>query len=84
MLARTHNQRILGYYDTTPRMRMAKQIHCSMEAAEKAAEDIDSSLPLSWVSKEKCFWHKYIMAYMIIPMNELMLAILQMVQCVLQ
>jgi len=46
MLARTHNQRILGYYDTTPRTRMAKQIHGSMEAAEKAAEDIDGSLPL--------------------------------------
>jgi hypothetical protein len=46
MLARTHDQRILGYYDTTPRTRMAKQIHGSMEAAEKAAEDIDGSLPL--------------------------------------
>jgi hypothetical protein len=46
MLARTHNQRILGYYDTTPRTHMAKQIHCSMEAAEKAVEAIDCSLPL--------------------------------------
>jgi hypothetical protein len=46
MPAHTHNQRILGYYDTTPRTRMAKQIHGSMEAAETAAEDIDCSLPL--------------------------------------
>jgi hypothetical protein len=46
MLAHTHYQRILGYYDTTPRMRMAKPIHVSMEATEKAAEDIDCSLPL--------------------------------------
>jgi hypothetical protein len=42
MPARTH----LGYYDTTPSTCMAKQIHCSMKAAEKAAEDIDCSLPL--------------------------------------
>ncbi len=47
MQARTHYQRILGYYDTTPRTRMAKQIHCSMEVAEKAAKDIDCSLPLN-------------------------------------
>ncbi len=46
MPARTHDQRILGYYDTMPRTRMAKQIHSSMEAAEKAAEDIDCSLQL--------------------------------------
>jgi hypothetical protein len=46
MTAHTHDQRILGYYDTTPRRRMAKQIHFSMDSAEKAAEDIDCSLPL--------------------------------------
>jgi hypothetical protein len=46
MPARTHDQRILGYYDTTQRTRMAKQIHCSMEAAEQAAGDIDGALPL--------------------------------------
>lgn len=46
MPARTHDQRILGYYDTTPRTRMAKQIHGSMEAAERAAEDIDGALPI--------------------------------------
>ena len=39
MPARTHDQRILGYYNTTPRTHMATLIHGSMAEAERAVEE---------------------------------------------
>ena len=46
MPCRTHDQRILGYYDTTPRTRLAQAVHGSMENAERAKDDLHSSLPV--------------------------------------
>ena len=45
MPARTHDQRVLGHYDTTPRQRFPTLIHGSFEKAEDAYNDINQ-LPL--------------------------------------
>ena len=39
---RTHDQRFLGHYDSTPRTRMIAQLHGSMEAAEQNQQNLNN------------------------------------------
>ena len=48
MLMRLSDQRILGYYDTTPRTKMVKQTFGSMDAAIKSSERL-WDLPVDFV-----------------------------------
>ena len=50
MPMRTSDQRILGYYDTTPRTKMIKQHFGSVEAAVKASEEL-WDLPVDYDSE---------------------------------
>jgi hypothetical protein len=38
---RTHDQRVFGHYDTTPRTRMLVNEYSSMDAAEQNQRDLD-------------------------------------------